>query len=83
MKSKYEEENVNSATINATVNNGKKDFPCKLDLVSEDGMRKVVYREGSRFITTDSFLRMVDALEDITYKLQTKGITLKTCQNCP
>lgn len=82
MKSKYEEENVNSATINATVNNGKKDISCKLDLVSEDGMRKVVYREGNRFITTDSYLRMLDALEDIIYKLKTKGLTLKTCQNC-
>jgi len=82
MKSKYEEENVNSATINATANNGKKDFTCKLDLVSEDGMRKVVFREGNRFIVTDSYLRMFDALEDITYKLKTKGITLKTCQNC-
>ena len=82
MKSRYEEENVNSATINATANNGKKDFSCKLDLVSEDGMRKVVYREGNRFITTDSYLRMFDALEDITYKLKTKGIVLKTCQNC-
>lgn len=82
MKSKYEEENINSATINAVVNNGKKDFTCKLDLVSEDGMRKVIFREGNRFITTDSFLRMYDALADINYKLHTKGITLKTCQNC-
>ncbi len=80
--SRYEEENINSATISAIVNNGKKDFTCKLDLVSEDGMRKVVFREGNRFIVTDSFLRMYDALEDITYKLSSKGITLKTCQNC-
>ena len=80
--SRYEEENINSATIVATVNNGKKDFDCKLDLVSEDGMRKVVYREGNRFIVTDSYLRMYDALEDITYKLRTKGMVLKTCQNC-
>ncbi|MBR2068514.1 MAG: hypothetical protein IJ877_02005 [Candidatus Gastranaerophilales bacterium] len=80
--SKYEEENINSATINAIVNNGKKDFTCKLDLVSEDGMRKVVFREGNRFIVTDSYLRMYDALEDITYKLNSKGMTLKTCQNC-
>ncbi len=80
--SRYEEENVNSATINAVVNNGKKDFICKLDLVSEDGMRKVVYREGNRFIVTDSYLRMYDALADMTYKLGTKGLTLKTCQNC-
>lgn len=80
--SKYEEENVNSATIQAVVNNGKKDFICKLDLVSEDGMRKVVFREGNRFIVTDSYLRMYDALSDMTYKLSSKGMTLKTCQNC-
>ncbi len=82
INSEYEEENVSSATINAIVNNGKKDCPCKLDLVSEDGMRKVVYREGNRFIITDSYLRMYDALVDMTYKLQTKGIVLKICQNC-
>lgn len=82
INSEYEEENVNSATINAVANNGKKDFVCKLDLVSEDGMRKVVFREGNRFIVTDSYLRMHDALADMTYKLKSKGITLKICQNC-
>jgi len=45
-------------------------------------MRKVVFREGNRFIVTDSYLRMYDALEDITYKLASKGMILKTCQNC-
>ncbi|MBR5304375.1 MAG: hypothetical protein IKU37_06065 [Candidatus Gastranaerophilales bacterium] len=82
LNSEYEEENINSATINAVVDNGKKDFICKLDLVSEDGMRKVVFREGNRFIVTDSYLRMFDALTDMTYKLKSKGMTLKICQNC-
>ena len=82
LNSEYEEENINSATINAMVDNGKKDFVCKLDLVSEDGMRKVVFREGNRFIVTDSYLRMYDALVDITYKLNSKNMTLKICQNC-
>ena len=82
INSEYEEEHVNSATINAVVDNGKKDFVCKLDLVSEDGMRKVVFREGNRFIVTDSYLRMYDALVDMTYKLKSKGMTLKICQNC-
>ncbi|MBR3604575.1 MAG: hypothetical protein IKL52_00930 [Candidatus Gastranaerophilales bacterium] len=82
MDSEYEEEHVNSATINAVVNNSKKDFVCKLDLVSEDGMRKVVFREGNRFIVTDSYLRMYDALADMTYKLKSKGMILKICQNC-
>ena len=80
--SEYEEENISSATINAVVNNGKKDFTSKLDLVSEDGMRKVVFREGNRFIVTDSYLRMYDALSDMTYKLKSKGLILKVCQNC-
>ena len=80
--SKYEEENINSATMNAVYNNGKKDCVCKLDLVMEDGMRKVVFREGGRFIVTDSHIRMVDALEDITHKLNSRGMILKTCQNC-
>ena len=78
----YDEENINSATISAVANNGKKDFTCKLDLVSEDGMRKTVYRKGNSFIETDLFLRMYDALSDITYRLKTKNITLKICQNC-
>ena len=82
INSEYEEENVNSATINAVVDNGKKEFVCKLDLVSEDGMRKVVFREGNRFIVTDSYLRMHDALVDMTYKLKSKGMILKICQNC-
>ena len=82
INSEYEEENVNSATINAVVDSGKKEFVCKLDLVSEDGMRKVVFREGNRFIVTDSYLRMHDALSDITYKLKSKSMTLKICQNC-
>ncbi len=80
--SKYEEENINSATVAAVVQNGKKDIDCKLDLVSEDGMKKVVFREGNKFISTDLCLRMYDAMADISYKLKSKGMTLKVCQNC-
>lgn len=82
INSQIEEENINSATINSVVYNGKKNINCKIDLVSEDGMRKVIYREGNKFILTDSYLRMYDALEDLSYKLRSKGLVLKTCQNC-
>ena len=78
----HEEENVNSATVNAIVNDGKKDTLCKLLLVSEDGMRKVVFECGKRTITSDSFIRMYDAMEDIAIKLKAKGFTLKICQTC-
>ena len=78
----HEEENVNSAAVNAVVFDGRKDSLCKLFLVSEDGMRKVVFQYGKKNITSDSFIRMFDAMEDLTNKLKSKGFTLKICQTC-
>lgn len=78
----HEEENVNSATVNSVVSDGKKDVLCKLVLVSEDGMRKVVFRCGKRHVTTDSYIRMYDAIGDMSNRLKSKGYTLKICQNC-
>ncbi len=78
----HEEENVNSATVNAIVNDGRKDALCKLLLVSEDGMRKVVFEYGKKNITSDSHIRMYDAMEDIANKLKLKGYLLKICQTC-
>lgn len=78
----HEDENVNSATVNSVVSDGKKDSLCKLVLVSEDGMRKVVFECGKRHIASDSFIRMCDAMSDISNKLKVKGYKLKICQNC-
>lgn len=78
----HEDENVNSAAINAVVFDGKKDELCKLLLVSEDGMRKVVFEHNNRHITSDSFIRMYDAMNDMVNKLKSKGLTLKICQTC-
>ncbi len=77
-----EDENVNSATVNSIVSDGKKDLICKLDLVSEDGMRKVVFRFKKKRFVSDAHLRMYDAMEDISRKLKSKGFILKVCQNC-
>lgn len=83
MKKQYEEEiNVESATVNSFVTNGKKDVSCKLDLVSEEGMRKVVFRYKKKRFESDAHLRMCDALGDLTRSLDEKGFTLKVCQNC-
>ena len=78
----HEDENVNSAAVNAIVSDGRKDTLCKLILVSEDGMRKVVFECGKKHVTSDSFIRMYDAMSDISKKLKTKGYTLKICQTC-
>lgn len=78
----HEDENVNSAAINSVVFDGKKDELCRLLLVSEDGMRKVVFEHNKRHITSDSFIRMYDAMNDMVNKLKAKGLTLKVCQTC-
>lgn len=78
----HEDENVNSATVNSLVSDGRKDLICKLDLVSEDGMRKVVFRFKKKRFVSDAHLRMYDAMEDISRKLKSKGFILKVCQNC-
>jgi len=77
-----EDDNINSATVNALVTDGKKDLICKLDLVSEDGMRRVVFRFNKKRFISDAHLRMFDAMTDITKRLIDKGFTLKVCQNC-
>lgn len=78
----HEDENVNSATVNSIVSDGRKDLICKLDLVSEDGMRKVVFRFKKKRFISDAHLRMYDAMEDISRKLKSKSFILKVCQNC-
>ncbi len=83
IKKQYEEErNVDSATINSFVTNGKKSVACKLDLVSEEGMRKVVFRYKKKRFESGEHLRMCDAFNDITKSLEEKGYILKVCQNC-
>lgn len=77
-----EDDNINSATVNAIVTDGKKDLICKLDLVSEDGMRRVVFRFNKKRFISDAHLRMYDAMSDITKRLEDKCFTLKVCQNC-
>lgn len=77
-----EDQNIDSATINSIVTNGKKDVSCKLDLVKEEGMRKVVFRYKKKRFESDAHLRMYDALENITKSLEDKGFILKVCQNC-
>jgi hypothetical protein len=43
-KQKIEDASIDMATVQCFVTDGKKDLTCELDLVSEDGMRKAVFR---------------------------------------
>lgn len=74
--------NIEQATIDVEVTDGKNIIPCKLDLISEDGLVKVIFKFKKKKYVTDSHIRMCDAIKNITDKLQQHGFRIKICQTC-
>lgn len=81
-KSISEEKNIKSATMDAIVTDGSKEVMCKMDLISEDGMRRVILRFRKKRVISDESIRMYDAVQNISKRVNTHGYTLKICQNC-
>lgn len=79
---KLTEENTESVTVEVTVTDGKNQIPCKLELISENGLAKVKFMFKKKKFTTVTHLRMVDALSELTVKLEEYGFILKICQCC-
>ena len=77
-----EEKDINSATLDAVVTDGHKNVLCKMDLMTEDGMRRVILRFRKKRVISDESIRMYDAVENISKRVKTHGFTLKICQNC-
>lgn len=74
---------IESETVNVIVSDGKKDFPCQLVLISDDGLAKVTFNnKGKKYTTKNNHLRMIDAVRELTVKLADYGLTLKVCQCC-
>ena len=68
---------------NIIVSDGKNDFNCQLELISDDGLAKVTFiNNGKRYTTKNNHLRMIDAVRELTTKLADYGLTLKVCQCC-
>lgn len=74
--------NIEQATIDVEVTDGKNSIPCKLDLISEDGLVKVIFKFKKKKYVTDSHIRMCDAIKNITDKLYGHGFRIKICQTC-
>ena len=70
-------------STNVIVSDGKHDFPCQLELISDDGLARVTFiNKGKRYTTKNNHLRMIDAVRELTTKLADYGLTLKVCQCC-
>lgn len=74
---------IEKVTIDAIVSDGRQDYACQLELISDDGMARVTFiNKGKRYTTKNNHLRMVDAVREISTKLTDYGMTLKVCQCC-
>ena len=74
---------IEKMTTNIIVTDGVKEFPCQLELISDDGLARVTFiNKNKKYTTKNNHLRMIDALRELTIKLSEHGLTLKVCQAC-
>lgn len=74
---------IETMTTNIIVTDGKKDFQCQLELISDDGLARVTFiNKGKKYTTKNNHLRMIDAVRELSTKLADYGLTLKVCQCC-
>ena len=80
---KKKESNIETITVPVNVTNGRNVFPCHLELVSDGGFKKAIFRyKNKKQETVHSYVRMCDAVKNISDILEQHGFRLKICQAC-
>lgn len=80
---KKEKVNIEKITVPVNVTNGRNVFPCTMDLISEGGFKKAVFRYKNKSQeTTQGYVRMCDAVKNISDMLEQRGFRMKICQSC-
>lgn len=75
--------NVEVISVPVSVTNGRSIFQCTLDLISEDGFKKAVFRyKNKKQESEQSYVRMCDAVKNISDLLEQHGFRIKICQSC-
>ena len=82
LTNKNSDENKESTTVDVYVTDGKNNLACKLDLISESGLVKAVFRFKKKKYSSSSQIRMVDAIKEVSDKLNEHGFRIKICQSC-
>ena len=83
LKSEDETAKIEKLTVDVMVTNGKNNYPCSLDLVSEGGFKKVIFRFGNKKKESKKeCVRMCDAISNMSDILSNKGFRMKICQTC-
>lgn len=79
---KKSEEDREMSTVDVCVTDGRNNLNCKLDLISESGLVKAVFRFKKKKYSSSSQIRMVDAIKEVSDKLNEHGFRIKICQSC-
>ncbi len=74
---------VEKITVPVNVTNGRNVFACTIDLISEGGFKKAVFRyKNKKQETVQGYVRMCDAVKNISDILEQHGFRMKICQSC-
>ncbi|MCD7780842.1 MAG: hypothetical protein LUH05_09255 [Candidatus Gastranaerophilales bacterium] len=82
-KKKNKSNETEKISIPIQVTNGRNVFPCTLDLISEGGFKKAIFRYKNKTQETNQcYMRMCDAVKNISDILEQHGFRMKICQAC-
>lgn len=77
------DKDADKLTIDVLVMTKHGDRPCKLEFIStENGFAKIRFIYKNKKYTTQSHLRMIDALQQLKSKMDDYGLVLKICSCC-
>ncbi len=83
MNPKNVSSDVEKMGIDILVNIGKtQQIPCKLEFVSEYGLAKIRFIYKNKKFTTNSYVRMIDALQELQEKLAQDRFVMRICASC-
>ncbi|MDD3594378.1 MAG: hypothetical protein PHX18_07105 [Candidatus Gastranaerophilales bacterium] len=76
------EEEENSQFIPVTLTDGEMELSVEIQIINEDALYRVVFWYEKNYMSSKKYLRVSEALKEITDILMEKGFALKICQNC-
>lgn len=74
--------NTEKFDVDVVVTTNKSNLNCKLEFILENGLAKIRFIFKNKKFTTQSHLRMIDALQELKVKLDDYGFTLRICSCC-
>lgn len=73
---------IKTVSKEVLVTDGRNNLVCELELINEDGMSKAVLKFKRKKYSSEFYLRMCDAVNDIITTLNEHGFRVKICASC-